>query len=75
MDMDTLRWYWGIFVEAWKLFRKYQNVNGDVEWKQLVSEAEKLIKKYPGDFPKRIILVVLDELERIRSEWRKKVEE
>lgn len=64
MDTDTLRGYWGLFVQAWWLFRKYRNVRADEEWNQLIEEATTLREKYPGDFSKKIIMAILDELER-----------
>ena len=64
MNLKWLRWYWGIFVETWKLFKKYNSVHGDDEWKQLIDEATKLREKYPGDFSQKIIIAVLEELDR-----------
>lgn len=65
MDMIDfkLRWYWGIFVQAWWLFRKYQNVHGDTEWENLVKEATALRERYPGEFSQKIIIAVLEELD------------
>ena len=63
MNLKQLQWYWGIFVETWKLFRKYNSVHGDAEWEQLIGEATKLRKKYPGDFSQKIIIAVLEELD------------
>lgn len=64
MDLKWLKWYWGIFIEVWKLFRKYNSVNGDTEWNRLVEEATKLRGKYPGEFSQKIIMAVLEELDR-----------
>lgn len=64
MNYKLLRWYWGIFVESWKLFKKYNSVHGDEEWMKLTKEATKLRERYPGGFSQKIIMAVLEELDR-----------
>lgn len=68
MDFETLKWYWGIFVQTWWLFKKYRNARTDKEWEIFVQEATILRQKYPGEFSKQIIMTVLDEIERINNQ-------
>lgn len=64
MDLETLKWYWGIFAQVWWLFKKYRNVCSDDEWEIFIQEATVLRQKYPGKISQQIIMAVLDEIER-----------
>lgn len=64
MELKVLQWYWEFFVEVWKLFKKHNSVREDEEWDRLIREATGLRERYPGDFSKKIIMAVLDELDR-----------
>ena len=39
MELKVLQWYWGFFVEVWKLFKKHNSVREDEEWDRLIREA------------------------------------
>ena len=64
MELKVLQWHWGFFVEVWKLFKKHNSVREDEEWDRLIREATELRERYPGDFSEKIIMAVLDELDR-----------
>lgn len=61
--------YWKIYADIWGFHKKYADVKGDDSyWEQVVHDAGELYKKYEnqpeGEFAKKLILNILDELER-----------
>lgn len=64
--MDTYQAY-RIFVDVWRLYRKYSppsSPDDGAYWRQLVQEAEKLIKTYKSrKLCMELLGVVIDELD------------
>lgn len=69
--------YWKIYADIWDFHKKYADVKGDDSyWEQVVNDAGELYKKYEnqpeGEFAKKLILNILDELERVFKRNEKK---
>ena len=69
--MELVQVY-NLFVDAWRLYRKYCHKLSDQESDELVNHSNRIYKKYNTDFAKKIILEVLCEVENIQKrkfEW------
>lgn len=69
--------YWKIYADIWGFHKKFADVKGDDSyWEQAVNDAGELYKKYEnhpeGEFAKKLILNILDELERVFKRHEKK---
>ena len=68
-ETDT---FMGFLNEYGVLYRKYSEVWGeDSYWEQLIEDVRRQHKKYPGDFEKQLLLLLMDEFyrrERIEKE-------
>lgn len=64
MDVRILRHYWRFFSEAWKLFKIHADVRTDEEWDRLIQEATILRNEYPGEFSQKVLMAILEELNR-----------
>lgn len=71
--------YWALYADIVNFHRKYAEVREDDEyWEQVVDASSELYEKYKtlpdGEFAKRLILCILEELERIYKDMPKKHE-
>lgn len=69
--------YWKIYADIWGFHKKFADVKSDDSyWEQVVNDAGELYKKYEnqpeGEFAKKLILNILDELERVFKRNEKK---
>lgn len=61
--------YWALYADIWGFHKKYADVKeDDAFWEQVVDEAHIIYEKYKGkpegEFAKKLILDVCDELDR-----------
>lgn len=47
--MNGLNWYWRLFVDVWRMFKKYHATVTDQEFQELLEEGTRLHEKYPQD--------------------------
>ena len=71
--------YWKIYGDVFAFHKKFAEVQeSDEYWSAVVDEASALYKRYESvpekEFAKKLILTVLDELERIYKNMPKKHE-
>lgn len=73
----TLREYYAIITESWKLFKKFLSqvkadpavMDTDDWWQALIDEGEQLSKKYGEcEFVKGLVINVFDEFDAIWKE-------
>lgn len=69
MDLkNTL--YWQLFQDIWNYAKKYFEVKS-ADWEAVISEAEKIRKKYIGtdqeEMARSIMKVMLEEIQRIQG--------
>ena len=66
MSETSLKEYYQIFTDAWKLFKRHSNItNDDAYWKTVMDEVKQLTKVHKGEMAFNIMLEVVSELERI----------
>lgn len=61
--------YWSIYMDVFNLHKKFSEpVESDEFWNALVAEADSLCRKYrassEGEFAKKLLLAILEEIER-----------
>lgn len=61
--MELIQAY-NLFVDVWRLYKKYCRKLNDSELNELSSQAERIYKKYNCDFAKNIVLEVVCEIEK-----------
>ena len=63
---EELKAVYGMFTDAWKLYKKYADVQQEDEyWEALIAEADAVAEKYWNDrLCRDLILAVMSELER-----------
>lgn len=69
--------YWGIWAMACNFHKRYCNVsNADEYWREVVEEASKVCEPYKGTpeqkFAQALMLVTIDELERLSKQGEEK---
>ena len=58
-----------MFSAVWKFCRTHPDPSGTAaEWETIIQEAREIHERYPTEFCKRLVLCVLDELERRSKE-------
>lgn len=65
--------YWNIYKSVWNFHKKYADVqDSDSYWEDVVNESNRIAKQY-GEckFASRLLLAVIEELERIYKEMKK----
>lgn len=69
MDNVTLKNYYNLFTDIWKVFRKYSNPDGSMEyWQALVKESNCLNKKYhQSELYQDLSRAVIKEISRIEK--------
>lgn len=67
MTEESLKKYFEVYTDCWKLFRKYSEPNGSDEfWEKLIDESKLLhVKHGKTEFSKKLLLETVDEIERI----------
>lgn len=81
MSMEKLKEYFEIFTACWKFFRKYveligkvdsrnlqvrTKIDGDSYWEALVNESTEIYEKYGNtEFVKGVLVATTKEIERI----------
>ena len=69
MDEETLKEYWNIYTECWKLFKRNCNPVDTVDfWENLVKECHELRKRFPSEFARHQIVLTYTEIERLQRE-------
>lgn len=67
MNTQQLKTYYDILTDAWRLFKKYYEVE-EVNWDEVWKETKELVKKYDeSSFSREIALAVYGELARIKE--------
>ena len=63
---EELKAVYGMFTDAWKLYKKYADVQqSDEYWKAVVDESEQIAKKYDNaKLAIALMLAAIDKLER-----------
>ena len=69
--------YYKIYADIWNFHKQFCEIKtNDEYWQQVVGTAEMLYEKYSQtsekEFVKRLVVTVLDELERIYKDMPKK---
>lgn len=72
--MDQIKRYYEIMMFMWHLIRDYADITAadDVRWTELVDKAAEFGQAHPERFARRMLNVVLEELND-RARERKKV--
>lgn len=67
---------WSIFSDAWNLLKDYGGVEDNEQyWISLIDSASMLIKKYEhSKFAKKLILDIIEELDRKSKELKEREE-
>lgn len=70
---EELKKVYGMFVDAWKFYKKYADVQqSDKYWESLLAEADTMAKKHWNNrLCRNLILAVVSELERKSKEIQK----
>lgn len=68
--MKALRYYWQIFVDVWRMFKKYSSPDGSNEfWASYTAESDRLNEKYQqSELYQDLARAVTKELLRIEKE-------
>lgn len=66
--MNSLNWYWRLFTDVWRMFKKYHAAITDQEFQELLEKGTKLHEKYPGKFSSELIQATLWEIDRRAAE-------
>lgn len=66
--MNGLNWYWRLFVDVWRMFKKYHATVTDQEFQELLEEGTRLHEKYPGQLASELIQATLWEIDRRAAE-------
>ncbi|MBD5521219.1 MAG: hypothetical protein HDR03_08380 [Lachnospiraceae bacterium] len=63
---EELKAVYGMFTDAWKLYKKYADVQQEDEyWESLIAEADAIAKKHQNNkLCRDLILAAMSELER-----------
>jgi hypothetical protein len=71
--MDQIKRYYEIIIFMWHLIKDYADitVNDDARWTELVDKAAEFGKAHPEKFARRMLNVVLEELNDRAREARK----
>lgn len=72
--MKGLNFYWRMFVDVWRLFKRFCNPDGSNEfWKAFVRESDRLNKQYQeSELYQDLANAVTKELLKIEKEVQKK---
>ena len=68
MKDETLRQYFDIYTDRWKLFKKYSNPTADEQfWKKLTDESIAIREKYPKDneLATAVMIATLEEINNV----------
>lgn len=67
MTEESLKKYFEVYTDCWKLFRKYSEPNGSDEfWENLIDESNVLYKKHgKTELAKALLIETMAEIERI----------
>jgi len=68
MDEETLKLYFNIYTDCWKLFKKYSNPTADEQfWKKLTDESMEIRNKYPEDneLATQVMIATLEEINNV----------
>ncbi len=70
---EELKKVYGMFTDAWKLYKKYADVQqSDEYWESLIAEADTIAKKYQNDkLCRDLIIAAMSELEGKSKEIQK----
>lgn len=71
---EELKAIYGMFTDAWKLYKKYADIQQteDAKWEMFVAKADAIAKKYNnGRLCRDLVLAVMFELERKSKEIQK----
>lgn len=72
MTEESLKKYFEVYTDCWKLFRKYSSPNeSDEYWDLLYREISQLYNQYNTDFAKKMLLLVYEEMEKISGKIEK----
>ena len=64
MTVEELKQYHNIITECWRLLKEYHDIgNDDRQWDELVYKADTIGKKYNTNFSRKLIVLILCELE------------
>lgn len=63
--MELVQVY-NLFVDAWRLYRKYARKLNDLELEELVHHSDRVYEKYETDFAKKIIVEVQCEINKMQ---------
>ena len=72
MDEKTLKEYFALFTDAWKLFKHHSNPDGSSEfWDEFVKDSDKLDEKYNHrQLYRNLARAVAQELDRLDRQKR-----
>lgn len=58
--------YWKMFVDAWRLFRKYASKSNmtEMDYQELARDTMVLGNRHPSQFFRRLQVLIVDEIER-----------
>lgn len=67
MNEEELKKYFNVYTDCWKLFKKFSDpVAEDAFWEALIDEGDAVAEKYgKSEFAKKMIVVTMEELDRI----------
>lgn len=64
MTVEALKQYHNIMTDCWKLLKDYHDIDdNEYRWDELVSKADAIYKKYDTTFARKLVLLILCELE------------
>ena len=75
MDEKALKEKYEIFCDVWKLYKNYAKKNvQEWDWEQIVSEVDRITKKYKCELCYALCHVILEEFERMETSMDRKEE-
>lgn len=76
MSEEELKKKYEIFCDAWRLYRKYAGKKlHEQDWEEILSEVDRITKKYGCELCYALCHVVMEEFERMEIIVKKKEEE
>ena len=65
-----LREYYNFFTEVWKLFKEHHSPKTEKDWDKLIAAYDELARgsHFKTDMAVKIIVAVMDEIEKIYKE-------
>lgn len=72
MTEENLKQDYNIILDCWKLLKEYHNIGQgrqyDLAWEEVTKKAEGIYKKYNTEFARKLMLLIVCELEEQSKE-------